>query len=230
MKKDKIKVVGMVVAMEKELNPFFEKAGKPFKIYDICGYKISGYKLFGKKVFVVKSGIGEIYASSATAILIGVLKCQLILNFGVCGSLVDSVGVLDVVSVKGVVHYDFDLSPIDDVKVGKYPGYNTPVISVDSASERVDKNIKDLKQVICASADKFVADEKIKKNLNKSFGAEVCDMECAGILLTCKNANVPLVIIKAVSDGKGGAQEFQNRVKQAVNVYIDVVYKTLKEI
>lgn len=228
MKKDKISVIGMVVAMEKELAPFYEKAGKPFKVYDICGYKISGFKLYGKKVYVVKSGIGEIYASSATAILIGVLKCQMIFNFGVCGSLVDSVGVLDVVSVKGVVHYDFDLSAIDDVKVGKYPGYSTPIISVSEGDNKALSYLNNLKQVVCASADKFVADENIKEKLNKDFGAEVCDMECAGITLTCKNAGVPLVIIKAVSDGKGGAQEFQNRVNSAVQVYLDIVFNALK--
>ena len=226
MKKSKIKVIGMVVAMEKELAPFFEKAGKPFTIKNICGFKIYGYKISGKIVYVAKSGIGEIHASSATSILIGVFKCQLIFNFGVCGSLTDDIGVLDVVAVKGVVHYDFDLSPIDDVEVGVYPGYNSPIIEVPALLS----TLNDLTKVVCASADKFVADEKIKKRLLKTYGAQVCDMECAGVLLTCKNAGVPAIIIKAVSDGKGGAEEFQKRVNSAVAVYTKVVFKVLAEI
>ena len=62
----------------------------------------------------------------------------------------------------------------------------------------------ELKEVICASADKFVSKPKVKKYLNKKYGAEVCDMECAGVLLTCDTAKIPCLIIKAVSDGEGG--------------------------
>ena len=48
-------------------------------------------------------------------------------------------------------------------------------------------------------------------------------MECAGILLTCKNNNVPAFIIKSISDGKGGAEEFNKRVKEASTVYLGII-------
>ena len=53
-------------------------------------------------------------------------------------------------------------------------------------------------------------------------------MECAGVLLTSLNANVPVLIIKAVSDGKGGAEEFNRRVNSSAKVYIDTVNKLVE--
>ena len=231
MSRKNYKTIGMVVAMDKEILPFLQKVGTSKKTYEIGGYIIFYYKIKGKKVYLIKSGIGEIYASAATSILINTFKCDLILNFGVCGSLVDDISVLDAVVVSGVVHYDFDLSEIDDTKVGQYPSYDSPVITTNaSLVEMATKINKNLKGVICASADKFVSKEKVKKALNKDFDAQVCDMECAGILLTCNNAKIPCLIMKAVSDGKGGADEFNKRVKEASKVYIDTVSEILGEL
>lgn len=225
------KKIGMVVAMDKEVSPFLDKMGKALKTQEVGGHKVFSYKINGKEVYLIKSGIGEIYAASATAILINLYKCDLILNFGVCGSLISKVGVMQSVVVKGVVHYDFDLSEIDKVPVGQYPDYDNPVMKTNR--DLIDLAISisgELKEVICASADKFVSKPKIKKLLNKTYGAEVCDMECAGVLLTCDIAKIPCLIIKAVSDGNGGVEEFNKTVKSASKVYIDTVSKILETV
>lgn len=225
----KVKTIGMVVAMDKEIKPFLEKLNNEFKIEKVGGYEVFSYTIKDKKVYLVKSGIGEIYAAGATAILVSVYKCELILNFGVVGSLHSGVDVCETVIVKGVVHYDFDLSKIDNVKVGEYPNMQGAILNTDKGFLDFALSINDtLKPVICASADKFVADEDIKENLHKTFGADVCDMESAGVLLTSLNASVPTLIIKAVSDGKGGAEEFNKRVKTASTLYVDTVMKILE--
>ena len=225
------KKIGMVVAMDKEISPFLDKMGKAVKSYEVGGHKVLSYQINGKDVYLIKSGIGEIYAASSTAILINVFKCDLILNFGVCGSLISKVGVMQSVVVKGVVHYDFDLSEIDNVAVGQYPDYASPVMATNNELIDLATSISsELKQVVCASADKFVAKSEVKKYLNETFGAEVCDMECAGVLLTCDTAKIPCLIIKAVSDGEGGAEEFNKTVKAASKVYIDTVSKILESV
>ena len=40
-------------------------------------------------------------------------------------------------------------------------------------------------------ADKFVADEKIKEDLAKRYGASICEMECAGVLLPGRSRQTP---------------------------------------
>ena len=224
------KKIGMVVAMDKEISPFLDKMGKALKTQEVGGHKVLSYKINGKEVYLIKSGIGEIYAASSTAILINLFKCDLILNFGVCGSLINKVGVMQSVVVNGVVHYDFDLSEIDNVKVGQYPGYDTPVIPCDDRYIPIIKKVMgDVSEAICASADKFVADKDKKEYLYSTFGATVCDMESAGVLLTSSGANVPAIIIKAVSDGEGGVEDFNALVHKASLQYVNAVNEIIKE-
>ena len=230
MNKQKITTIGMVVAMDKEITPFLKSVGEEFLCEQKGQYTVYGYNSGDKKIYLVKSGIGEIFAASATQMLISEYKPQLIMNFGVCGSLVKNLSVMKTVIVKGVVHYDFDLSEIDNVKVGQYPGYETPIISAESDFYNVVKRVvTNADEAVCASADKFVANPKIKQYLNETFGATVCDMECAGVLLTAKGSNIPCVIIKAVSDGEGGAEEFNALVHQASEVYISAIKSLIEE-
>ena len=229
MTQDKILKIGMVVAMDKEITPFLQTDGKLIKKEITCGHEVVFYSLKGKELILIKSGIGEIQASSATSILIGVYGCNLILNFGVCGSLVDDIGVLNACVVKGVVHYDFDLSAIDNLLVGQYPDCDSIVIKTDDRLRELALSVNsELKEVVVGSADKFVADENIKKSLVENFNVQVCDMECAGILITANKAKVPCLILKAVSDGKGGQEEYFKRVKSASLVYIETLLKLVE--
>ena len=67
--------------------------------------------------------------------------------------------------------------------------------------------------------------EKIKENLAKTYGADVCEMESAGVLLACLNMEVPCLIVKAISDGKGGVEEFKQMVTHASQQYVEFVQK-----
>ena len=73
------------------------------------------------------------------------------------------------------------------------------------------------------NADKFVADDGEKRRLHEVYGADVCEMESAGVLLTCLHAGVPCLVLKAVSDGKGGADEFKEMVEEAAEECAKVV-------
>ena len=197
-----MKKIGMVVAMQSEVESFVTARNLEVNRVKYGGFEIMIFKLGQNEVYCVKSGVGEIFASSATQMLISVYGVDVIINFGVCGSLVDGVKVGEVALVDGVVHYDFDTSPIDGCEVGRYLQYPEVVLRPDQHLLALAKAIKpDMQAVICASADKFVADEKIKENLAKTFGASVCEMERAGVLLSCLNMGVPCLIVKAVSDG-----------------------------
>ena len=115
--------------------------------------------------------------------------------------------------VKDVVHYGMDTSEIDHVPIGKYECFDGIAVECDTnLIERV-LQIVDLPLARCASADKFVADPKQKSALNSDFGAEICDMESAGVLFTCKFNGVPCLMVKCVSDSLiGGANEYEKKL------------------
>ena len=56
----KIKTIGMVVAMDKEIKPFLESVGKPILAKKKGQFEIFGYKTKGKKIYLIKSGISYI--------------------------------------------------------------------------------------------------------------------------------------------------------------------------
>ena len=219
-----MKKIGMVVAMQSEVESFLSAKKLEVKHLKYGGFDVMRFNLGSNEVYCVRSGVGEIFASAATQMLISVYGVSVIINFGVCGALTDNLRVGEVALVEGVVHYDFDTSPIDGCEVGRYLQYPEVTLRPDNNLLELAKRVNpSIQSVICASADKFVADEKIKENLAKTYGASVCEMESAGVLLACLNMDVPCLIVKAVSDGKGGVEEFRQMVTHASCQYVEFV-------
>ena len=220
-----MKKIGMVVALEKELKAFLEKQTVDIKEEKSGAFSVIEFTLGKNEVICVKSGVGEIFAAAATQYLITAYKPDIIINFGVCGSLTNSLGLEKVALIKGVVHYAFDTSAVDNVEAGRYEQFDDVVIKTDEnlLAKALKAAGEDLPCVICASADKFVADKDEKTYLKYTFGASVCEMESAGVLITCRNAGVPCLIIKAVSDGEGGAEEYEKTVRIACGKYVKLV-------
>ncbi|MBR2926511.1 MAG: hypothetical protein IKC31_02910 [Clostridia bacterium] len=73
-----------------------------------------------------------------------------------------------------------------------------------------------------------IAEEQ--RALSDTFGASVCEMESAAVVLTCQNHGIPFLIVKAVSDGEGGAKDFAAMVERASRQYLELVYRVLERI
>ena len=143
--------IGIVCAMTKELMPLLNSLG------EVSEEKINGFLAYkfckqDKELIIIQSGIGEIYASGATATLIS-LGAEQIYNFGVCGSLCDDFSSRDCVAVSGVVHYDFDLSAIDEVDEAVYPSESGPIINAKNVLfEKIAQKFKLKQGLTCTSA------------------------------------------------------------------------------
>ena len=163
--------------------------------------------------------VGEIAAAAACQLLITEYKVDVIFNFGVVGALTENTSLFSTVLVKDVVHYDMDTSQIDPFPVGRYECFDDVAVPCDSVLLARALSACNIPVVRCASADKFVSDPARKAALNTNFGAQICDMESAGILFTCKFNNIPCLLVKCVSDSlTGGANEYeQNSVRAAEN-------------
>ena len=121
---------------------------------------------------------------------------------------------------------------MDNIEPGRYEQFDGPIIPCDEKLLAAARKISggELPEVICASADKFVAESDEKRALRETYGASVCEMESAGVLLTCKNAGVPCLIVKAVSDGEGGAEDYVKLARRAAGQYAGLITKLLTDI
>ncbi|MBQ5781816.1 MAG: 5'-methylthioadenosine/S-adenosylhomocysteine nucleosidase, partial [Oscillospiraceae bacterium] len=210
-----MKTIGMIVAVE--IKAILDRYGDSLCEKEVAGYRVLEYKTPKYNLIIANCGAGEISAASGTQFLISEYKVDAIINFGVVGGLTEAMTKTKTCVVEKVIHYDFDVTGLEDRGIGHYESYPTPYMPADK--NLLDLALKlhpDLVPVVCASADKFVADPQAKINLNKQFGADICEMEAAGIVMTCNRNNVPCLLIKSVSDSiEGGADEFRNTINEA---------------
>lgn len=225
---------GLVVATESEMKVFKDRfRASRDGMMRLKGLIANRYKIYGQAVWAVQCGAGEIRAAAATQALISEFNVDAILNFGVCGGLAEDIPLAEPLIVSNVIHYDFDISGVDNCEPAKYEHFPSIYIptNLDTVYAAAGAN-HGIRRVTCASGDKFLDRAEDKRNLRARFEtAQICDMEAAGILLTADNAGVPALLIKAVSDGvTGGAEEYRQTLDRAAGRCIDVLENYLKQI
>ncbi len=194
-------MICIVVALKSEANALlgvFENK-KEFFLADKPAYR---GKLNGKEVVLAISGIGKVSAGLTTQLLIDKYSPSFVLNFGTCGGMNNSVGIKKYYAIEKCCQFDFDLRELDGVPLGYIQEYKTAYFSTDlTGLEHFEKSI-------LATADRFTNDENDIKTINE-IGCSLRDMEGGAIAQVCASNNVPLVMIKGISDvyGSGTAQE-----------------------
>lgn len=221
--------IGMLVAVE--IDAVLKKYGDTLTKVERPGYEIYHYKVDNADIYALSSGAGEIAAASGTQFLITEFQVDLIVNFGVVGGLTPEMGVTRTCVVEKVVHYDFDASPVDHCEVGRYVDF--PDLYIPATPELIERALEvepSLKKVACASGDKFVADPEKKKALHEQFGADICEMEAAAIIMTCHRNQIPCLLLKTVSDSiHGGAEEFCQALDETAGICLKITERIIRE-
>ncbi len=220
--------IGMIVAIE--INAVLSKYGSRLEKIEAKGFDAMRLALEGYEIIIVKSGAGEIAAAAAAQYLISVHNVEMILNFGVVGGLTEEMSVAKLAVIRSVVHYDYDASQwIPSLEPARYAEYPTVYIPADEALLSAALSAEPtLKQVVCASADKFIGTPEKKRELHEAYGADICEMEAAGIVLTCNRCGVPCLLIKAVSDSiHGGLEEFEKQIDRCAEICLDVLERII---
>jgi len=225
-----MKKIGIVVAIE--IDAVLEKYGMPSETMQFGGFTVRTYVNDAFTMYVVDSGAGEIASSAATQLLISEFKVDMIVNFGAVGALTETMKSAELCVVEKVIHYDFDSTGWLDLPRGQHPEQNSPyVCTTPELAEEAQKLSPQLVKVVCASADKFVDRAEDKSYLHDTFGADICEMEAAGVVLTCSRNGVPCLLIKAVADSLfGGGREFLSELARVSALCFELVDKLVREL
>ena len=207
MKETAIKV-GMVVAVE--LSAAKKRYGERMKQLPNRGFDLHYVDNGNYEIFIVNCGAGEIASAAACQMLISEYNVDMIVNFGVVGGLTPEMKVARVCAVESVVNYDFDTSEFTGQTKAKHDGYPSVYIPTDDALRN--------------AGDRFIASANEKRSLHDEFNADICEMEAAGIALTCNRSSVPCLLIKAVSDAvEGGAEEFAREIDRCAELCLETL-------
>ena len=220
----------MLVAVE--MGAVLERYGTARAVETRHGFTVHIYDMGGYSLYVMHSGAGEIAAAAAAALLIDRYEVELLVNFGVVGGLTPEMAQTKTCVVERVVHYDFDTSAYDGTLPGQYAEY--PDVYIPATASLVERAVQiapELRRVTCASADKFVEGPEAKRALHEQFGADICEMEAAAVVLTCNRSGVPCLLIKTVSDGlMGGAEEFGAALARTSALCLEIADAIIREL
>ena len=206
---------GILVAIELDaihtLYPDAEELDGP------TGYKTLKIRKPGRVIYVCQCGMGTVAASAGVQYLISRFHVSAIVNFGVVGGLTPDMKQQKVCLVDRVVHYKYDCHEFMDLVPGQVDGHSSVFLPTDAALKAIVREAApDLPLVTCCSGDKFVGTAEEKALLHRQFEGDICDMESAGIVLTCEANGVPCLLFKAVSDGLAdGAAGFYAELQSA---------------
>lgn len=196
-------MIGIIGALEKEVNQLISYIEN--KVTEtVCGIQFHQGTIYGKQVVISKCGIGKVFASMATTIMIEKYKATEIINTGVGGSLDKQLKIGDICVAKDVCQHDMDTSAVGD-EIGLVSGINKIYFETDSKmndifidvmlSEGITYYVKRV-----ATGDVFVASDSKKQYIVNNFNASVCEMEGGAIAQVCTLSNVPFSILRTVSD------------------------------
>ncbi len=218
-------MICFVIALKKEAQELLGRAQnlKEFLLADKPCYSCT---LNGKEVIIAISGIGKVSAALTTQLLIDKYSPDFIFNFGTCGGMNNSVEILEYYLIDKCCQFDFDLRELDSVPLGYIQEYDTVYF------DTYIKGLDFLKTSRVASADRFTNDVNDINAINE-IGCSLRDMEAGAIAQVCTSNNVPLVMIKGVSDvygnGTAGEQFYQNLLTVGKG-FPDVMLKVLDTI
>ena len=225
--------IGIITAMAGETTPLYQKMGNATGEINVAGVTISKFDIDSNEIFLVRSGVGEIRAAMTFQLLVDRFDVDVVLNFGFVGSLDNRFDIGDIVLAEKIVHYQFDTSAIDNVPAGQYDGNDSIYFTADKALiEKVQNELSyNLPEVIVASGDKFVASKEDKEYL-RTLGAQICEMECAGLVIASQRNNVPLLSMKVISDKADESADisFAEVVRKGLTRYEQIFPSVLKAV
>lgn len=225
--------IGIIGAMQMEVDNLKE-AMEHQSVQEVSGVNFVSGRIGEVDIVAAVCGVGKVFAAICAEAMILKFNPDMILNIGVAGTLTKDLGVLDAAVATDVLQHDMDTSAIGD-PVGLISGLNQIYFPTDEKMKTLlcqclkDKGIHYVTGPI-ATGDVFLHDPEHKALIRDRFRAIACEMEGGSIGHVCTVNHVPFAVLRAISDGEGGALDYQTFAEQAALRSIEVVLEFIARI
>lgn len=220
--------IGIIVAMEKELNlilPLLENHATEVRNHTIYHTGIVN----GNKIALMHCGIGKVNAAVGATMMIDLFNPNLIINTGVAAGTGDNVAVMDIVVADSVAHHDFWCI---GEEWGRVPG--CPKFFETQMYDLVDTDSK-VKTGLIVSGEKFIESKSEVDVIRSHFpDAMAVDMESAAIAQVCHLRDIPFFCMRVISDtpwcSHDNSQQYENFWEDAPKHSFDLLRSVLNSI
>jgi len=191
-------------------------------------------RIHGKDVVLLESGIGKVNVAIATTLLFEKFAVDTVINTGSAGGIIVDAEVGDVVISESVAYHDVDVTGFG-YDQGQIPGLPAVfasdgdlVAKVEDVLSRV--GIRFFKGQI-VTGDAFVNRPEQMVRIKENFSDAIAlEMEAAAVAQVCHIANIPFVVVRALSDiaGKESEVSFDEFLPKAALVSSWMVMELVK--
>lgn len=218
--------IGIIGAMQMEVDNLKE-AMQNAKTETISGINFVSGTIDGTEVVVAMCGVGKVFAAICTEAMILTYSPDMIINVGVAGTLTKDLNVCDVAVATDVFQHDMDTSALGD-PIGMVSGLNQIYFPTDEKMKTLFCEVLEEKGIHyvtgpIATGDLFMHDAEKKAKLHKDFRAIAAEMEGGSIGHVCTVNHVPFAVLRSISDGDGGAMDYQTFAEKAAAVSSEVI-------
>ncbi len=182
-------------------------------------------------LFMGVSGVGKVNAATFSQILIDHCGAEALINTGIAGSLQPGLGTLSLVLATELIYHDFPLQ----ILKGYYPflrEFPTDAGLRALAKAAVPPSTKVYEGRI-ASGDDFIDSQEKKDRIISLTEAIAVDMESAAVAHTAASAQIPCLIVRAISDEADKSytsDDYLNFEAEAAAVSAEVVVNLLSNL
>lgn len=209
---------GIIAAMESEIRDLSESLDHE-RTEKIAGREIHFGYLEGLPVALVLCGVGKVNAALSSTLLACHAKVNRILVTGISGGLAKGLKVGDVVIGDSFVQHDMDTRPLFPLHEIPFEGFSEiesdPELKhlLAGAARNMLASARppglETAQVfegLVISGDQFLSSNEARNGVLDPLPHAVCaDMESAAIAQVCRAADIPLGVVRVISDSADGS-------------------------
>jgi len=206
---------GIIAAMDSEIRNL-TAALEHERTDKIAGREIHYGKLEGQPIAIVLCGCGKVNAAHSATLLACHSKVTRILLTGVSGGLAEGLKVGDIVIGDSFVQHDMDARPLFPLHEIPFEGFSLieadpelrHLLTAASCSMLAEKKMVEARSFegLVVSGDQFLSSSEGRSRVLESLPrACAVDMESAAIAQVCKIADIPLGVMRVISDSADGS-------------------------
>ncbi len=221
--------IAIIGAMREEIAPILERVGE-YRVSQVAGNRYYECSFGGVELVIAYSKIGKVFSALTAATMIERFGAEMMLFSGVAGAISPELAIGDLIVATKLCQHDLDITAF-----GHPYGYVPEGAQFVETDERLRFVARDvaasmgvtLKEGVIATGDQFVADAGRKEWIAATFAADALEMEGASVAVVCDALQVPVFILRAISDAADmdASFDFDAFLESSAKVSADFIMK-----
>lgn len=231
-------VIGIIGAMQEEITPLLDFY-KDYETITFGGNIFYKVQLGSKVLIIARSRIGKVHSALTAATMILHFGVEKIIFSGVAGGINPNYKIGDLVLGKRLCQHDVDITifghPFGYFSEGKT--FTESCASLNALAFEVANtlakthNIK-VHEGVIATGDQFVSSKERKEWIKQEFNADAIEMEGASVAVVCDNLEIPLCVIRAISDDASDEAlvSYEEFLESSAKISAELVIKMVEKL